>query len=144
MRPPTASQPVSVETSSSNSLARPPSLTLNLGPTTLSLMALHSQSMVRTSPPWLPMGSPWLDLACLIIRSWPEPQLGHFLQGAHPPTLFCSTAPSRRHQRAACSTYSTHPFCHTISGSTFFLKDSTFFFLHKKVYNTMKEYKGLY
>lgn len=38
MRLPTASRPVSAETSSSNSLARPPSLTLNLGPTTLSLM----------------------------------------------------------------------------------------------------------
>lgn len=38
MHLPTASRPVSAETSSNNSLAKPPSLILNLGHTTLSLM----------------------------------------------------------------------------------------------------------
>lgn len=78
-----------------------------------------------------------------------EHRPGHFLQGVHPPTLSCSTAPSPRHQRAACSTYSTHPFSHTTSGSTF-LKKRLFYFIvcffssSKKVYNAMKECKGLY
>lgn len=163
--------------------------------------------MVRTSPPWRPLGSPWLALACPITHSWwactvfrfsnllknskevfmssrnwqlicfteniaavflthnrvtavmfsvgvlnldadslscfrRVPQPGHSLQGVHPPTPSCSTTPGPHHQRAACSTYSTHLFSHAISGSTFLKKRLAFF--HKKVYNTMKEYKGLY
>lgn len=71
MRLPTASRPVSAETSSSNSLARPPSLTLNQGPTTLSLMVsgLPHPSVL------LPCSS------CAVpVRDWgPYMQYFHFL-----------------------------------------------------------------
>lgn len=59
MRLPTASRPVSAETSSSNSLARPPSLTLNLGPTTLSLMVSglpHPSVLLPCSTCAVPVG----------------------------------------------------------------------------------------
>lgn len=70
-----------------------------------------------------------------------EPQPGRSLQGVHPPTLFCSTAPTRRHQRAACSTYSTHPFRHAIRGSTFFKKD--FFLFRFFIKKSLQHYEGV-
>ena len=72
-----------------------------------------------------------------------EPRPGHSHRGVRPPTPSCSTAPGPRHQRAACSTYSTHLFRHAIRGSTK-KKDLRFFlfyyFFHEK---SLQHYEGV-
>lgn len=80
MRLPTASRPVSAETSSNNSLAKPPSLILNLGRTTLSLMV---------------SGLPYISVlvVCLLVQYLSVSQrLGNILIGLlHLKLLFKST-----------------------------------------------------